>query len=87
MPLEYHPPYKGAFCDEDAPEAAYKRGERIRKALHEEGDSTPTGTEGTVLGSVAGEIDGAMRIGYFVEWDDKPLVAVGIMDYKIERIR
>lgn len=71
--------YFGAFT-RDTARGAWPNGTRIRKAVSEPGDSTPTGTEGTVLGSL-GHPD--VGLFYFVEWDNKPRIAVGTISAKL----
>jgi hypothetical protein len=65
---------------EHAP-GAYANGTRVRKSDSEPGDATPTGTLGTVLGSVAHPDRG---IGYFVEWDSAPKCAVLVIAWKLD---
>lgn len=82
----------GVFTRHEA-EGAIPNGTRVVKARRESGDATPVGTCGTVLGSVNAAFlgqdapDGWEEItyAYFVEWADRPNVAVGVMDWKIER--
>lgn len=76
----------------DQVEGAIPNGTRIVKARRESGDATTIGTQGTVLGSIdAASLgqqapDGTpVTYVYFVEFDSRPRVAVGIMDWKIER--
>jgi hypothetical protein len=62
----------------------WRNGTRVRKTNSEPGDATPNGTLGTVLGSISSpEVqDGAVM--YFIEWDNRPKVAVGCMGFKLE---
>lgn len=82
--MRYYPGYHGAFTREQAP-GAIANGARIVKARMEEGDSTPLGTLGTVLGSMV-HPDPAYygAIAYFIEWDDKPKIAVGVIEWKVK---
>lgn len=64
-------------------DGAIENGRRIFKTNSMEGDATPDGTPGTVLGSVAVDVDGVRQFFYFVEWADKPRYAVGAMGFKI----
>lgn len=77
--IKNHPGYFGAFTTAEA-SGAYPNGTRIQKVFTEEGDSTPLGVEGTVLGSID---SGELGIAYFVEWDNKPNIAVTVMAKKI----
>jgi hypothetical protein len=68
---------------------AIPNGERIVKSWAEEGDATPIGMQGTVLGSIGPPDlpgfeppDGCFYL-YFVEWDDKPGIPVGVTDRKV----
>ena len=74
------PGWQGIFTREQAPEAKYPNEMRIKKTVHEPGDGTPNGTGGTVLGSVYAPGKG---VAYFVEWDNRPRVAVLVAEYKI----
>lgn len=56
-------------------EGAYPLNSRVRKALSNPGDATPTHTEGRVLssfGPLADPVCGAEHFGYFIEWDNRP---------------
>ena len=80
----------GVFTRQEVP-GAIPNGTPVYKVHSEEGDRTPLGMRGTVLGSLDG--DGAqrfynphgdlIRFAYFVEWADMPRVAVGVCDWKI----
>ncbi len=76
------PGWTGAFTTEQA-EGALPNGTRIEKTKSEPKDATPGGTPGTILGSIShpGVMNGAIM--YFVEWDDRPKVAVGVMGWKL----
>jgi hypothetical protein len=88
--LGAHSGYAGVFSRAEA-KGALANGTRIRKCNSEEGDGTPDGTGGVILGSVnvraagvsAAEDHGVTYL-YFVEWDNRPKVAVGTIDVKIE---
>lgn len=66
---------------------AIPNGKRIRKHQSEPGDSTPNGTEGTVISSITVPDDMREEFGgkffYWVEWDDKPGMPVGVLDKKV----
>lgn len=88
--IGYEPGWAGAFTRDHAP-GAYPSGTRIVKVREEDGDSTPIGTGGTVLGSLDGTLveylnpeGGRVWHFYFVEWDNRPRTAVGVMDWKVE---
>jgi hypothetical protein len=72
--------WHGAFTRDQVPDAKFSNGARITKVQEEKGDSTPLGTEGTVLGSLGHPKFG---VGYFVEWDDKPRYAVFVIEWKL----
>lgn len=82
--------WTGCFLRTSAP-GAIPSGARIIKAARVAGDGHPVGTPGTVLGSFASPpglapVGGrAIRFFYFVEWDDAPRVACGLVDWKIAR--
>ena len=77
------PGWEGAFTRAQAPEAAYRNGARVVKMLHEHGDTTPLGSEGTVLGSIYYPGGG---VAYFIEWDHQPRLAVFVVEAKIEGV-
>jgi hypothetical protein len=70
-------------------DGAYPNGSRIVKVRCEEGDSTALGAGGKVLSShYVGHVpppEGIPHVTYFyfVIWDDRPDVPIGIMDWKI----
>lgn len=89
--IGYEPGWHGAFTRHHVP-GAMPNGTRIVKAREEGRDATPIGTGGTVLGSLDGNLvedfnpdGGRIRFFYFVEWDNRPRVAVAVMDWKIEK--
>lgn len=79
--IRNEPGWVGTFTRHQAPEATFRNGSRIQKAKQGPGDATPLGSLGTVLGSIYA----AGIVGYFVEWDWKPKVAVGIVGWRISR--
>lgn len=78
------PGWVGAFTRHQDP-AGLPNGTRIVKANSEPGDGTPNGTAGIVLGSFSNPkvMDGMVL--YFVEWSNRPRVAVGCIAYKVTR--
>lgn len=81
--------WMGVFTRHHA-EGAYANGLRVVKLREESGDITPLGTEGVILGSLDGrDLDqrnpdgGVIVFAYFVEWDNRPRVAIGTIDWKI----
>lgn len=84
LSLDEEPGWTGSFTRHQA-EGALANGTRIKKFLHEEGDGTPLGTLGKILGSIfVPEV--APVPFYFVEWDNRPKVAVGVMAWKIASV-
>lgn len=79
-PFKNEPGWHGAFTRAQVPGAKYRNGARVRKADSEEGDTTPNGELGTVLGSVQVL---PLAPAYFVEWDESPRVAVFVVEWKI----
>ena len=84
MNIENHQGYVGAFTRDQA-KGAIPNETRIQKTNSEKGDPTPDGTPGTVLGSMRAPESMGKLLMYFVEWENRPRVAVGIMATKIER--
>jgi hypothetical protein len=78
--LKHESGWDGLFTRQQI-EGAIENGARIFKFKQEDKDSTPLGTEGTVLGSM--EVTGT--IGYFVEWDIRPRTAVFVIAEKIQK--
>lgn len=78
--LNEEPGWAGVFTRQEAPEALYKNGARVEKAEFTDGDAHPAGARGTVLGSIYLDEHGT---AYFVEWDDMPKMAVGIVEKRI----
>lgn len=82
--IRYHDGYTGAFSREQSPLADIPNGARVRKIKSEDADLTPTGTEGYVLGSLGHK---ELGVAYYVEWDNRPRVAVAVVSWKIEHIK
>jgi hypothetical protein len=82
--VKEHPGYHGVFTTEQYP-GALPNGTRITKVMSEVKDSTPNGSLGTVLGSI-GHPDLAPRMMYFIEWDHMPKVAIGCLDFKVQKV-
>jgi hypothetical protein len=80
--IREHHGWYGAFTTQEVLGAG-RNGTKVVKVKEDpNGDTTPLGTVGTVLGSI---YEPRVYQGpfYFVEWDDKPMVAVGVIDWKI----
>lgn len=73
--------YLGGYVVSQA-EGAIPNGEIIIKTNSMEGDATPDGTPGKVIGSLR---DPEVGLCYFVEWQDKKGFAVAVMELKIRR--
>lgn len=95
-PFISEPNMTGVFTREEA-DGAIPNGARIRKIREETGDTTPLGTLGWVLGSLAAddevidmipvtELREHTKFAYFVEWDILPHHAIGIIGGKIEAV-
>lgn len=73
----------------DNPLGGYSANTRVVKVNSEEGDTTPDGSEGTVLKGLV--VDAELSIGlpmvvkhvYAVEWDRTPGVIIHTLDYKV----
>lgn len=63
-------------------EGAIPNGETVVKVASEKGDGHPIGARATVLGSLSHPSAG---LGYFVEWEDCPRMAVGVIAWKIAK--
>lgn len=74
-----HDGYVGVFTRVTAP-GAIPSNTRIAKVWCEDGDTTPLGTRGTVLGSVRHPDLGLM---YFIEWDGRAGIAIAAVAKKI----
>lgn len=70
------------FFTRNQVKGAYANGSRVMKIFSDPGDGTPLGTEATVLGSIWAAARPNVVL-YFVEWDDKPRVAVAVANHKI----
>lgn len=82
FPFQHEPGWHGAFTRKQAT-GAIPNGRRIVKINNEEGDATPTGTMGTVLGSYSHpKLHNGVTI-YFVEWDTLPRTAVAVLANKV----
>lgn len=79
--LGHHDGYAGVFTKHQA-EGAIPNGTKIVKTNSVAGDATPDGMGGVVLGSMDSGDHGLL---YFVEWDDRPRMAVGTIALKIKR--
>lgn len=81
--VKEHEGWTGVYTTREYP-GAIPNGTRIKKIAEDpEGDRTPLGAEGTVLGSIMPTpFD---PVGYFVEWDAAPKNAVFVVDWKIGR--
>src|SRR5262249_17567539 len=83
-PPRHEDGWSGAFTREQAPQALFSNGTRVKKTKAEPCDTTPLGALATVLGSYYIPEKG---VGYFVEWDDKPRVAVFVVGWKLGPVR
>lgn len=86
--FDHHDGLLGAHVNTTAP-GAWPRNTRVKKRNSEAGDATPNGTGGRVLGSLASPLElrnayPDLSYCYFVEWDDKPGIAIGTIDLKVE---
>ena len=82
MMLKSEDGWLGTFTRQEA-DGAMVNGTRVYKFQSEPGDGHPTGSMGTVLGSLHHPDLGYM---YFVEWDESPRVAIGVVERKIKKI-
>jgi hypothetical protein len=80
--IRHEPGWVGAFTRRDAL-GAWRAGTRIVMIKSEEGDGTPDGTQGTVLGSTAHKDLHNGTPLYFVEWDSQPRCAVACIGWKL----
>ena len=76
-------PVEIGYFDMEVP-GALPVGARVRKVRSEEGDRNPTGTEGTVAGSIEDPSD--KQLAYFIVWDTMPGVPVATMGWKVEAV-
>lgn len=79
--IREHAGYLTPFTRQEARQAKFSNGARVTKA-HEDvsGDVTKLGMQGTVLGSIHAP---GIGTAYFVEWDDKPRIAIFVIEAKI----
>lgn len=87
MNLRLYPGWLGVHTRDQAP-GAMPNGTRVVKTMLEPGDGHPVGAMGTVIGSIeapqpAHEFQS--RFFYFIAWDDRPRLAVGVASAKIAR--
>jgi hypothetical protein len=82
--LCYRAGWVGVFTTKTAPGALINGTRVIKVAQDPEGDRTPPGTAGRVLGSI-GHPD-LVGIMYFIEWDNAPKFAVGCHQRKLRAI-
>jgi hypothetical protein len=76
------PGWHGSFTRRNAL-GAWRAGTRIVKVKSEEGDATPDGAQGVVLGSISHkDLQNGMPL-YFVEWDSQPRCAVACIGWKL----
>lgn len=79
------PGWLGAFSRAQAL-GALRNGSRVVKTKGEPNDGTPDGTPGIILGSgeiTHQELPGGSGLMYWVEWANRPRVAVGVMAWKL----
>lgn len=81
--IDHEPGWRGAFTRAQAA-GAIPNGSTILKTAQEEGDATPLGTSGVVLGSIShpAVADGALC--YFIEWANRPRAAVAVIGWKVQ---
>lgn len=75
-----HIGWQGQFTTDQAP-GALPNDTRIRKVNAEPNDGHRNGATGRVLGSMRG----GPILGYFVEWDDLPQMAMFVASSRIRR--
>jgi hypothetical protein len=78
--------YLGSFTRDQA-DGAWPNGARIIKVKGDQdagggSDTTANGTTGVILGSVFIP-EATPGVFYFIEWDDKPLIAIGCAAWKL----
>jgi len=81
--VRYEEGWVGAFSRKQFP-SAIPNGTPIVKVKDEDGDAHRVGARGVVLGSI--QALPTMPIFYFVEWENAPRVALGVVDWKIAPI-
>ena len=77
------PGWIGAFTRHEEL-GAWRNGTRVVKQASEPHDGTPDGTPGVVLGSLMEHQ--SKQLLYFVEWANRPRVAVGCMGFKLKPV-
>jgi hypothetical protein len=83
------PGWQGAFTRDQA-EGALPNGATIVKDNSESNDATPNGTRGIILGSFAVPdpvMAAAVPFFYFVEWSNRPRIAIGCVSTKIQALQ
>lgn len=90
--LTEHEGYIGVFTRAEAI-GALPNATRVCKVNSERNDFVENGSKGKILGSIAVPIDmpthpkfGDIPYFYFVEWDEYPKRAIGIVSAKLEKI-
>lgn len=89
--INYHPGYSTPFTRNRAP-GAFSNDTVVVKINSEATDATNDGVTGKVLGSlpVPPQLErlahGSAHF-YFVEWDDDPGRAVGLLGYKLKEVQ
>ncbi len=81
--LRLYPPYLNLHTRETVP-GAWPSGTRVMKIGSTPGDVHRDGDLATVLGSVTRPL--VNGLGYFVEWDSHPLVAVLVMSHRCQPV-
>lgn len=76
-----HIGWEGQFTDDQAV-GAYPNGTRIEKIRAEANDTLRNGATGTVIGSLRGN----GILGYFIEWDNMPRMAVFVGSHRVRRV-
>lgn len=68
---------------------AIPNGTRVKKIVYERDDAHEPGMTGIIIGSLPGSLVPEVKIDffYFVEWDDRPMIPVGVQDYKIMAVQ
>ena len=78
--IQNHEGYAGVFTREQSIVAKYRNGSRVAKVRTEKGDTNPIGVTGIVLGSINHP---DLGVGYFIEWDHFPRIAVFVVEWKL----
>jgi hypothetical protein len=81
--IREYPGWVGPHSRQQAKDALYHNGVRVRKVKSELTDTMKDGDCGTVLGSIQAPGE---RPAYFVEWDLAPRLAVFVVEWKLERV-